>query len=805
MRFSRLFRGILFALSGTAMSYSGESIAERKTSSEDVNFDVDSLRSLGYGSEIAEYFKSGSQFFPGEHNVVIKVNGAGIYSETVMIGDHGQLCVTPELLKKLKLKAELSDSGCAELNDMIPDAKVTSRPGKFEIEILVPEDAFDQKSRGSDFTSGGFALMNNYRIYGMRMDNQVSQEFYQGQFETGINLHNWILRNNSSFSSGKGSTSYEFNETTLSRGIESLKSILDLGQINTQGALFGGTPMNGFQLYSDSALQGQGQLLVPVTGIAETPATVEIKQNGRLLYRTLVPAGPFQLDRVNGMVTGQPLDVSVIQDDGQTSNFQVNTSTAEINMRGPLNYQFALGKYRKRSRSDDVDEPIITSIEGDIAFNKSQISAGGLFAKSYQSAGSRYGFAWEGKYPGSTSVGITAARDRRDQGMQVDANLGLALGSISLGLSTLLRSEEYPTLDSALQRSEPVPDDENNWMPSSNNGALKTSTSLSLGWADAQWGRFGYSLGINQFYQNKEDTLQHTLSYGRKFGDVSLSVSLQTASDRDNRFFLSASVPFGRRATLSTQMQRYQGENNYSTSFSHNPDELWGYSLGASHSGEHNRMNGMLRATTAYSNLTANGSWGDDHSRSVMFTASGAAVYAGNTFATSPYALGNTFGIVSVPGQPGVRVKTLGSGTTVTNHFGTAAIPSLPTNQKTTVQLDTKNLPLNVRLDSTSFDVAVTRGTVIAKEIKANVIRQLLLTIKMFNGELAPTGASALDKDGTLAGVVMGGGNLMLSNEQIDKPLLLRIPNQDDCRLTFTPPTYFDPNALYEEANAECK
>lgn len=804
MRFSRLFRGILLALTGAVASYTGCAIAENKPSPDNINFDVDALRSLGYGAEIADFFKAGSQFFPGDHDVVIKVNGTGSYSELVTIGDRGQLCVTPELIRKLKLKAAPFDATCKQLSDIIPEAKVTPFPDRYEIEILVPEDAFDSELRGQDLTTGGFALMSNYRVYGMRTENQNSQQFYQGQFESGMNIKNWVLRNNSSFTSGKDSTSYQFNETTLSRGIESFKSILELGQINSQGAMFGGTPLNGLQLFSDPALQDEGRLLVPITGIAETASTVEVKQNGRLLYRTLVPAGPFQLDRVNGMVIGQPLDVSVIQDDGLRSRFQVNTSPIDLNQSGPMNYQLALGKYRQRNSSDDSETPLIASLEGDRSFNQSQLSAGGLFAGAFQSVGSRIGQNWVGNYPGSASLGIIAARSNSEQGLQVDSSLGLALGAVSLGLSTLARSQKYPTLETALQREAPTPiDEDNEWAPSQAD-ALKTSTSVSLGWSDAKWGRFGYSLGLNQFYQDKADTLLHTLSYGRKFGDVSMSLSFQTASDRDNRFYLSASVPLGKRSTLSSQMQRYQGEDNYTTSFSHNPDELWGYSVGAGHRGDHNRLNGMVRATTAYSNLSANGSWGDDHSRSMMFTASGAAAFAGGTFATSPYALSDTFGIVKVPGQAGVRVKAMGSGTTVTNHFGTAAIASLPTNKKTTVQLDTKALPLNVRLDSTSFDIAVSRGTVISKEIKATVLKQLLLTIRTLNGELAPAGASVLDKDGALAGVVIGSGNVMLSNEQIDKQLLVRVPNQNDCRLSFTPPAYFDPNALYEEADAVC-
>ncbi len=241
MRCSPLVIGILIALSGMKTVWSNETVTEKKPTGT-VNFDLDSLKSLGYGSEIADFFKNGNQFYPGQHDVVISVNGAGSYSTTVTTGDHGQLCVTPELLKQLRLKSVPLEPGCSALSDILPVAKVTPHPSRFTIDVVVPEDAFDDQLRGSNLTSGGFALMNNYRIYGMRMQNRDSQQFYQGQFETGMNLRNWVLRNNSSFTSGKDSSKYEFNETTLGRAIEPLKSILQMGQINTQGTQFGEHP-----------------------------------------------------------------------------------------------------------------------------------------------------------------------------------------------------------------------------------------------------------------------------------------------------------------------------------------------------------------------------------------------------------------------------------------------------------------------------------------------------------------------------------------------------------------------------------
>ena len=47
-----------------------------------------------------------------------------------------------------------------------------------------------------------------------------------------------------------------------------------------------------------------------------------------------------------------------------------------------------------------------------------------------------------------------------------------------------------------------------------------------------------------------------------------------------------------------------------------------------------------------------------------------------------PVELGDTFGILRVPGQSGILVNSMGGGsTTITNHFGTAVIPNLPVNK----------------------------------------------------------------------------------------------------------------------------
>lgn len=786
-----------------------ESVPTSSTGNADVDFDVIALKSLGYGQEVADFFKHGSQFLPGQYDVTMVVNGSARYPATITVGEAGQVCFTHALQKILKLKeVAMNESviACPDIITLYPSAQVIQHPNTFTIDLLVAETDFDPQLRGDELTYGGFAVLSNYRLYGMQMKGVDTQHFYQGQFESGVNWYNWLLRNNSSVSTGQNSTQYQFNETTLARSIASWRSMVQLGQINTQGNLFGGTPLNGVQLYSDTSLQLSNTLVVPITGVAESPATVEVMQNGRLLYRTLVPAGPFSLDRINGVVTGQPLQVTVLQEDGHRQQFSVVTSTAASDsvMSEPT-YQVAIGQYRRRSGNDKIDTPFIANMEGGVRYENTDYSAGIQLSNRYQSVGGRVARQWGEQGRIGTSLGAQYSRNDNKEGQQWDGSFSTSLGTISLGLSSLYRTREYPTLDETLQKSEVLIDGENETVPWwQKSTEIQTANSVSTSIGNTQWGRLSYALGYNHYYGNKSDTVLHTVSYAKRIGIVSLNTSLQGGNDRDNRLFVNLSIPLGRSSSVSMQMQRYQESTAYTSTLNHRPSNLWGYSMGLSRNDELSRVNGSIDATTAYSQLMGSGSWTDASSNAMMLSASGAIVYADGLFATSAVPLGDTFGVLRVPGQKGVQINTLGGGTTVTNHWGTAAIPTLPIGHKTTVQLNTKNLPLNVRLETTSFDVAVAKGTVISREVSATLMKQLLLGITLGDGSPAPSGSSLVDKKGQLVGIVMGNGNAMLSNEQIGQPIRLRMANQAECIIDYPVPSHFDPNALYEEAEAVC-
>lgn len=76
--------------------------------------------------------------------------------------------------------------------------------------------------------------------------------------------------------------------------------------------------------YTGASLESDDRMLPPklrgyapqVSGIADTNARVVISQQGRILYDSTVPAGPFTIQDLDSSVRGR-LDVEVIEQDGR--------------------------------------------------------------------------------------------------------------------------------------------------------------------------------------------------------------------------------------------------------------------------------------------------------------------------------------------------------------------------------------------------------------------------------------------------------------------------------------------------------
>ncbi|WP_080357520.1 fimbria/pilus outer membrane usher protein [Yersinia mollaretii] len=761
-----------------------------------VTFDVKTLEGLGFSAELAEFFSTQDKFLPGQHDVTIIINANKTYRVAATFDGEGKLCVDRKLLMTLKLRHKNSDDRCENIDALWTGVAVKLFPGQFRVEMTLPQDAFDPEIEGSDYQQGGHALLLNYNLFGQRFEsNNDTLNLFQGQFEPGINVNNWVLRNRGSYSYNQGVSRYNNQETYALRTVESLKSVLQLGEFGLVGDSYSGLPVAGVQLYSDNAQLNNTQLTVPIEGMANTHATIEIRQRGQVIYRTIVAPGPFSISNISHFSSGVVTDVDVIEEDGTRQHFTVSNALDPNVEQQATTHQLAIGRYRNTLLDGKSQSPLLLS--GEIAFNPAnsfRTTSAGLISTDYQN------ISVQNLYSGLDNVWFSAATSYTNtkdvgQGYQFILQNQMTInGNLSASLSTVYHSLNYWSPDNGLSSRSNL----NNLRY----GKLQNSTSAAVTWAHPRWGAFSYTLSNNRYYQ-AADSVSHTFSVSEQFGRVTTTLSFQSTSQSQNAVYVGISLPLG-KGSLTGRVQHSNGNMTFGSTYQGTWDDNKGYSVGITGSDSQRRMSGSLNMKTAYSQLAGGLSQATNNSRSAYLSSSGSVAYANDTFATSSSAIGDTFAVVNVPNQSNLRISSPGSGMAITDYAGTALLSSVMPYTASKAQISTQTLPLNIRLNSTSADLMVTRGTVVTRNFEATETRQLLLTIRDSNGEMMPVGANVLDQKGNFLGTIIGEGNFMLENKTIGIMLRIKPANSGECVVSYTEPKKFDPDALYEVTDAVC-
>lgn len=759
-------------------------------------FDIKTLEGLGYSADLAEFFSKQDKFLPGQHDVTLIINANKTYRTEASFNSEGQLCADRKLLMTLKLHHKDSDDSCENIETLWPGVAVKLFPGQFRVEMTLPQEAFDPELESSDYQRGGYAVLLNYNLFGQRIEsNNDDLNLFQGQFEPGINFNNWVLRNRGSYTYNQGIGHYDNQETYALRAVESLKSVVQLGEFGLVGNTYSGLPVVGAQLYSDNAQLNNTQLTVPIEGIANTNATIEIRQRGRVIYRTVVAPGPFSLSNISNFSSGVPTDVNVIEEDGTQQNFTVSNALDPNFEQQATTYQLAIGRYRDNLDNGESDSPLLASGEWSFSpINSLRTTSAGLLSADYQNISMQnlYSGLENAWFSGVASYSNTKSAG---QGYQLSVQNQVAInGNLSASLSTVYDSVNYWSPDNALSNG--------NNLETLTNGKLKNATSAALTWAHPRWGAFSYVLSNNMYYQ-AENSVSHTISVSEQFGRVTTTLSIQSTSQGQNAAYFGLSMPLG-KGSLSGRMQRNNGNMTLGSTYQGTWDDNKGYSVGITGSDNQRRVNGAMNIKTAYSQLSGGVSQATNNSRSAYLSSSGSMAYANNTFATSASAIGDTFAVVNVPSQSNLRVSSPSSGMAITDYAGTALLPSVIPYTASKAQISTKTLPLNIRLNSTSADLMMTRGTVATRDFEATETRQLLLTILDSNREPMPVGANVLDAQGKFLGTIIGDGNFMLENKTIGAMLRVKATNRGECVVSYVEPEKFDPDTLYEVVDAVC-
>lgn len=770
-----------------------------------VRFDTDFLRNAPGQAVDLTRFEQGSPVQPGSYTLDLYLNDNWLGRQRVEVREDARVCWAREQLPLLGLAVDrlpaavrealqAADAACIDLQRLVPDSRVTPDLADMRLALSIPQ-AYLRRSRADhvdprDWDRGITAAFVDYNANAYRSDvgGSSSSQYYAG-LNSGVNLGDWRLRHNGSYSRADGVSEYDAISSYAQRDITALKSQLTLGEYYTPADLFDSVPFTGVQLASDERMLPDSQrgFAPAIRGTAETNAKVTVRQGGNVLYETTVAPGPFIIDELYGTGYAGDLEVTVTEADGRERRFTVPfASVAQLLRPGVSRYSLSAGEYRDE-RLDDTPKFLQGTYQRGLS-NLWTGYTGGIVAQNY--------LALQGGVALSTPLGAFAFDVTRSSASGLDPAHGLggeASGeSYRLSYSKLMESTRTNFAVAAYRFSSEgylglgefaeLRDGSGGSGRFRQRNRLQANISQPL--ADG-WGSF-YLSGSAQNYWNVDagSDLGYQAGYsnGWRWGSLNLSASRtrSLSGQSQNQYMLSLSLPLGSAPNspyLSSSYSRTgNGASDAQLGLSGSLGERSAFSYGVYASRSRNDggsstssgANAQYRAAAA--SLSASVSDGDGY-RQVGVGLSGSLLAHAGGINFSPDQ-GETKVLVEARGASGAGLVNSAGAQVAGNGF--AFTSGLTPYRRNRVGLDPKGLGEDVELQLTEQVVAPRFGSVALLRYPTRNGQPLLLTLRDEDGGKLPVGAEVLDADGASLTLVGQGSRVFLRAEQAEGELRVR-------------------------------
>lgn len=796
--------GPLAAIAAVTPAEAGEAVVE---------FDMEILRQRGVDPAVASYFSRRARFAPGRKTVDVSLNGRRVGSITVRFNNHGEPCVDRALLDALRLKVPTANAedtaACFDYASAFPGTLFTLLPTEDRIEMVTPPEALLPLSgTPGNYSAGGTAALLNYSLFTSRSQmNGAQYDYRQGMFESGLNIHDWLVRSKQMVSQSDGVLTQERLYTYAQHTFTGIKKTAQLGQINIGSTLFSGSAINGVQLVPENALDNDAGSGVTVSGLAQMPqARVDIRQSGALIFSTLVPAGPFTLKDIPVISANTDLHVSVTETSGAVNRFIVQAaSLSGMRLGRPQGLSMALGTLR--DVQTPFDKPWLATFSNGWQVTERLNLAGGLMtARHYQSLAG--GVELSPVKDLLLSARLLSARDQLNgnQGQQLTASASYQTPfRLSFSLSGTQNSRGYRDLQDIFDEG----------------GAphTKHDYGFSVGWSHARTGSVSLGYSRSVAFDASNDATRLTASWNKSFYRASVSISWQHDLDSESTseswgvtqsggdtLYLNLSIPFGAQSlNLSANDDGTRTRYGAQTAGSITPNVGYSLSADTADTSSDRSLNGSLTANLHYARLGLNAGTSGQHSRNRSATLDGGMVVHAGGLTFSPYVVQETFALATLDKpMAGVEISTP-QGTVWTDRWGNAVVPSLAAYQSSSVMVNTESLPKNVDINNGMKTVSAGHGSVSQLQFGVLAVRRVMLTLTMPDGKPVQKGTAIFDAAGQYVTTAVEDGVVFLADaENAGELYALTDDAGHKCRLTFALSAAPDLNAFYEHATATC-
>lgn len=768
------------------------------------SFDPQTLHQRGIDPELAHLLLDAPRFTAGAHAVSLIVNGQRRGRLDVRFDPQGGVCFDRGLLDAANLRVpppSTSDGTCYAFLAEYPQTLVEQDPANLSVTLVVPTDALRPQQRDiTGYQSGGFAGLLNYDLTGLYNHyGDSSNRFGSANTEVGFNAGDWIVRSRQVQTWQDDSSSSTHLEAYAQRTFAEHQAVLQAGQINLYNPVSSGAQITGVQVFTEQALQDQAQGAT-IDGIANSPAQVEVRQNGALIHSTVVPAGPFSLTDVRRLNGRSDVEVTVKESSGGERRFTVPAAMLGL---GQPAAGYSVGAGRVRSIGDTRGEdPWVVSAGWSGALSpRTQLSLGGLLADDYRSTGASLGLLpWADAQLQLTSQVAEAHTWERERGVQTDLALSQLLGSRwSVTAAASHRTEGYRELEDAAYAT----DDHHR-----ERSRYRDQQSLSLGWSHPWLGAF--SAGISRSSDFNNDSSSRALaSWGTRVRGVSISATAERQVSgqqrNDNALYLSVGIPLGDNRRARTWVRNSGGEHRIGVGLNEQVNDQFNYRVSVEHDSRDQEVESTLGVSLLprYTQLDLNYTRSDAERSSYQGGARGGVVVHGGGVSLSPYPVRDTFALVSVGDMQGVKLNTP-SGPVWTDAQGQAVVAQVAAYGRSPVEVETRSLPRNADISNGLAVISAGRGAVDRVEFGVALTRRALLNVTTENGTPLPRGATVSTADGEFVTLVQQDSQVFLPNVLDGRRLWVKAPGQARCELHYELPPKADLQVYYETAPARC-
>ena len=761
-------------------------------------FDDEILKERGIDTSVAKKLAGAPSFIPGFQNIKVYVNDIYKNDISLDIKETGELCLTKENLETVGIIRPFSiknvNNECVSLKSEWPDSEIIKKPNQQSVWIIVPEKAIDSSGTNGNYLYGGHAGILNYTAQAMGGGSSSSDDMYFVNSELGLNANNWIFRSAQIFTHSKKSElhhQYAYSQTTIER----LQKNIQIGQINLNNSVVGGSRVLGLQLSPETLLSKRKESNnVVVSGVASEASMVEVYQSGRLIYNTAVPAGAFQFTNISPLNYVTDLRVYVKGVDGSEHNFIVPASTfSNFHFVDDTDYTFGLGRFDEQNAKKN---PLVASISKGWGISpETGLQFGTLFTQNYHSFGVSISNLLSNHVSVNTGVSLSHDDNNNKTGDLITSSINFTLlDSLSVGGSFLLQSKDYSYLNDSV----------GNYYDFDNK---QKQYGIDLSWSGSNIGSLNTSLGRSYTYENKHlDYISFTWSKSI-FGRYNLSSTIQRNYTVDNQaednISLRLSIPLD-RASLSSWLNHSNDNNRVGVRYNNyvNHDRNWGLSYEHNDTTHYQSLTGNISTLTPYAQIGGNIQHTNENKNYWGGFLSGGGVWVKEGVLLSPYDIKETFGVAKAGDRRFVKIES-NSGPTWTNGEGYAVLPSLIPYSTNAIRLDTKTLSRHSDIQNAYKSVMPAKGSVTETEFLITNTRRVLLNVNL-DEELLPENSVISDSEGRFLTLATKNGEVFISDGHPNIVLNVETPDYRTCKIKLHLSEHAQHDVLFEKVSEQC-